>query len=126
MTKQLRTISLFFILYNLCVMNVQSQHIVDHSIKHSFLSSPAKSILSLIELEKKVFSYDIGFQEHDHDHKDEFHMHDHKLTLLDIISSEENSDFNCSGGFCMNRSHLHKKGLTLKKQLFEYFMSISC
>ncbi|GAA4278010.1 hypothetical protein GCM10022259_27340 [Aquimarina mytili] len=57
-----------------------------------------------------------------HDH------HDHEIaaSLKDIISSDEGADFNCSGGFCMNKAHFHKKGLTIKKQLFVYFMRISC
>ncbi len=56
----------------------------------------------------------------------EDHDHAHEVSLIDILSSDEGTDFNCSGGFCMNKSHFHKKGLTLKKQLFVYFMSISC
>lgn len=48
------------------------------------------------------------------------------LALIDLLKSDEGADFNCSGGFCMNKSHYHKKGLTLKKQYFVYFMNISC
>lgn len=58
------------------------------------------------------------------DHLD--HKHHHEVSLLDIITSDEGADFNCSGGFCMNKSHFHKKGLSLKKQFFDYFMSITC
>ncbi len=47
------------------------------------------------------------------------------ITLIDIITSDEGADFNCSGGFCMIKSHYHKKGLTSKRQLFDYFMKIS-
>lgn len=75
---------------------------------------------------KKVFSYMTEFLDVkyklDHDHSD----HIEGVTLIDIISSEESTDFNCSGGFCMNDLHFHKKGLTSKKQFFGYFMSISC
>lgn len=76
--------------------------------------------------EKKVFSY-ILFRIADkhflfHDDLE----HTHELTEMDIISSDEGFDFNCSGGFCMNKSHYHKRGLTPKKQLFGYFMSIAC
>ncbi|WP_062058864.1 hypothetical protein [Aquimarina longa] len=59
-------------------------------------------------------------------HLDEDHDHTHTISLLDIISSDEGADFNCSGGFCMIKSHFHKKGLTLKKQFFNYFMKIAC
>ncbi len=126
MTKQLRTISLFFVLFSFFAMTAQSQQLAEHSTDYLVLSSKTKNVLNSAKLQKKVFSDNIDSQKHSHDHEDEFHVHDHKVVLLDIISSEENSDFNCSGGFCMNRSHFHKKGLTLKRQFFEYFMSISC
>jgi len=48
------------------------------------------------------------------------------ISFIDIISSDEGSDFNCSGGFCMDKSHSHKKGLSIKRQLFGYFIKISC
>ncbi|MFC5044989.1 hypothetical protein ACFSTE_20805 [Aquimarina hainanensis] len=48
------------------------------------------------------------------------------LSMIDILSSDENSDVNCSAGFCMTKSHNHKRGLTTKKQLFHYFINISC
>ncbi len=70
---------------------------------------------------KKVFSYGLEEESHDaHDHGS------HEIVLLDVISSDNDFDFNCSGGFCMNNAHFHKKGLTTKKQLFEYFMNIKC
>ncbi len=66
---------------------------------------------------------------HHSSHSD--HTHDETSTdqdvaLIDIITSDEGSDLNCSGGFCMEKSHHHKKGLTLKRQLFNYFMKMSC
>ena len=65
--------------------------------------------------------------DHDHDnHGNESHDHSHDLSLRDIISSDKSTDFNCSGGFCMDESHYHKKGLTLRRQFFGYFMVISC
>jgi hypothetical protein len=78
---------------------------------------------------KKVFSYTLieNHDLHNHLEEDEFHNDgSHDISLIDIISSDEGSDFNCSGGFCMDKSHFHKRGLTLKKQLFNYFMKISC
>ncbi|AXT53782.1 hypothetical protein D1818_24265 [Aquimarina sp. BL5] len=83
---------------------------------------------------KNVFSYISNFEldSHDsHNHSEHTleqicHMHSESISLIDIISSDEGSDFNCSGGFCMDKSHFHKRGLTLKKQLFDYFMKISC
>ncbi|MEW7277423.1 hypothetical protein ABW636_02360 [Aquimarina sp. 2201CG1-2-11] len=84
------------------------------------------NLVSHLELdmsEKKVFSYDSNvIQEKDHRVN---HDHD-KIVLMDVLSSENHSDFNCSGGFCMNRSHFHKKGLSSKRQLFIYFMNITC
>ncbi|WP_299242806.1 hypothetical protein [uncultured Aquimarina sp.] len=83
---------------------------------------------------KNVFSYISNFKldSHDsHNHSEHTpeqicHIHSESISLIDIISSDEGSDFNCSGGFCMDKSHFHKRGLTLKKQLFDYFMKISC
>ncbi|KAA1244438.1 hypothetical protein [Aquimarina sp. RZ0] len=54
------------------------------------------------------------------------HKHTDAVSLIDIISSDKRSDFNCSGGFCMDKSHFHKKGISPKKQLFNYFINISC
>lgn len=78
--------------------------------------------------EKEVFSYKKCAVSHDHEGHEhqEGNFHSDGFTLIDIISSDEGADFNCSGGFCMDESHFHKRGLTLKKQLFDYFMSISC
>ncbi len=82
---------------------------------------------NIIEQSEKVFSYENCNLEHDHliqDHQDEFHSE--SISLMDIISPDEGADVNCSGGFCMHESHFHKKGLTLRRQLFDYFMKISC
>lgn len=78
--------------------------------------------------QKEVFSYKScsGSHKHEGHEHHESDLHSDSFTLIDIISSDEGADFNCSGGFCMDESHFHKRGLTLKKQLFDYFMSISC
>ena len=47
------------------------------------------------------------------------------MSLDEIISSDDLTDFRCTGGFCMNESHSHKKGLSFQKQLFNYFMKVS-
>tara|TARA_B100001750_G_scaffold242101_1_gene254899 strand:+ start:620 stop:979 length:360 start_codon:yes stop_codon:yes gene_type:complete len=62
----------------------------------------------------------------DHDHKVEISDASDLLVMQDFISSDESTDFNCSGGFCMNEDHFHKKGLTIKRQYFYYFLNISC
>ncbi len=77
-------------------------------------------------LNKKDFSYNTVSKDDKHDFLHKNHRHTHELSILDVISSDEGTDFNCSGGFCMNELHYHKKGLTLKRQFFGYFMSISC
>lgn len=59
-------------------------------------------------------------------HKEDTPLQEESITWIDIISADEGADFNCSGGFCMHESHFHKRGLTLRKQLFDYFMRISC
>jgi len=81
---------------------------------------------------EKVFSYIVGVESVVHTDGSSCSMeHGHSghtsgVSLIDIITSDTGADFNCSGGFCMDKSHFHKKGLTLKKQLFGYFMKISC
>lgn len=63
----------------------------------------------------------------DHVHKINYSKTDeNSIVLEDFISSDESTDFNCSGGFCMNEDHFHKKGLTIKRQYFYYFVNISC
>ena len=54
--------------------------------------------------------------------------HCNDVSLIDIISSEKEEDLNCLGGFCMDHTHFHKRGLNIKsrRQLFRYFVKISC
>lgn len=66
------------------------------------------------------------FDHADHDHEAEISDASDLLVMQDFISSDESTDFNCSGGFCMNEDHFHKKGLTIKRQYFYYFLNISC
>ncbi|SHI57576.1 hypothetical protein [Aquimarina spongiae] len=56
------------------------------------------------------------------------HNHCNDVSLLDIMSSEKEEDLNCLGGFCMDHTHFHKRGLNIKsrRQLFRYFVKISC
>ena len=56
------------------------------------------------------------------------HNHRNDVSLLDIMSSEKEEDLNCLGGFCMDHTHFHKRGLNIKsrRQLFRYFVKISC
>jgi len=75
---------------------------------------------------KSVFSYKFNLSCNAHHHEDHQELFSRTISLIDIISSDEEADFNCSGGFCMDKTHFHKKGLTLKRQLFDYFMKISC
>ncbi len=123
MSKSLHSLTLLVFLLIFNFINSQSLFADDHFSHEegNFHSVDVESNLTdnLISSEKKVFSYISKIQD---THLD----HDHDLSLLDVISSDESSDFNCSGGFCMNKSHFHKKGLTIKKQLFVYFMRISC
>ncbi len=85
------------------------------------------AVRNTLLLKNNVFSYDskkIMACDHSLDHR--VSLPTDAISLLDIISSDEGADFNCSGGFCLNRFHFHKKGLTLKRQLFDYFVQISC
>ncbi|UZO79550.1 hypothetical protein NBT05_11335 [Aquimarina sp. ERC-38] len=71
--------------------------------------------------------------EHEHSHCEHALFKDFKssheitgiMSLDEIISSDDVSDFRCTGGFCMNEGHSHKKGLSFQKQLFNYFMKVS-
>ncbi|WP_438422914.1 hypothetical protein [Aquimarina macrocephali] len=131
MNKLLRypLILVFLLIANLA--NSQSSTTINHSNHEqenifSFLSDHPILIQNQTCTKKKVFSYDFNIVETEHHHLEHDHDHASEVVLLDIIFSDEGSDFNCSGGFCMNKSHFHKKGLTMKKQLFDYFMSIAC
>ncbi|WP_108868235.1 hypothetical protein [Aquimarina aquimarini] len=108
--------------------NSQSDHSINHSHDEQdhILSSYEGTFLvdsQSIVKEKPLFYGAISILSEDHVLESN---HVHQITLLDIISSEEESDFNCSGGFCMNNFHFHKKGVTLTKQLFDYFIWVSC
>ncbi|MEW7291588.1 hypothetical protein [Aquimarina sp. 2304DJ70-9] len=125
MSKSLHSLTLLVFLLIFNFISSQSSF-ADNHFSHKtdiFYSTDVESNLedSHTTSNKKVFSYIFKTEDAhlDHDHNDD-------LSLLDVISSDESSDFNCSGGFCMNKLHFHKKGLTIKKQLFVYFMRISC
>ncbi|EZH73992.1 hypothetical protein ATO12_14015 [Aquimarina atlantica] len=129
MNKLLRypLILVFLLIANLA--NSQSSTTINHSNHEqenifSFLTDQPILIQNQAFAKKKLFSYDFNIVETENHHAD--HDHANELVLLDILFSDEGSDFNCSGGFCMNKSHFHKKGLSMKKQLFDYFMSIAC
>ncbi|MFD2561116.1 hypothetical protein [Aquimarina rubra] len=132
MTKRLHSILLFFSI--LFVSSLQAQSIV--FTENIDLFNQDAAITNRLELaenkeshSEKVFSYNSDMDHSAHKHEIHSESHDFgfsRISLIDIISSDEGADFNCSGGFCMDKSHFHKKGLTLKKQLFGYFMKISC
>lgn len=122
----LNTISAAFLL----VINMgysQSGNFIDSFIleQENILSSNSNPFVKqdAMLFGKEVFSYTFDIDT-SKDHFD--HEHGHEVSLLDVITLDEGADFNCSGGFCMNKSHSHKKGLSLKKQFFDYFMSITC
>lgn len=46
------------------------------------------------------------------------------LSALKILNENENSDFSCSGGFCMLESHNHKRGIAIIKQHFDYIITV--
>ncbi|MHA7059396.1 hypothetical protein ACWGOQ_0019370 [Aquimarina sp. M1] len=130
MTKRLHTILLF--LSVLFVSSLQAQNVVFNGnivnpnvvVSDISVRSEKKDIHS-----EKVFSCYLEMHPGAHKNKiqDKLHnLHSNHISLIDIISSDEGADFNCSGGFCMDKSHFHKRGLTLKKQLFGYFIKISC
>ncbi|WP_109852367.1 hypothetical protein [Aquimarina sp. AU58] len=129
MNKLLRYPLIFVFLLIANLANSQSSTTINHSNHEqenifSFHTDHPILIQNHVFAKKKVFSYDFNIVETENHHLD--HDHADEVVLLDILFSDEGSDFNCSGGFCMNKSHFHKKGLSMKKQLFGYFMSIAC
>ncbi|GAA4272109.1 hypothetical protein U6A24_11430 [Aquimarina gracilis] len=132
MTKLLHSsfLLVFFLITHLGNAQLESEHVY-HAEHHDleFLSDAENlNFETLGEANEKDFSYisDINKEELQYLYLDYDNDHDEELALIDIISSDEGTDFNCSGGFCMNKHHYHKKGLTLKRQFFIYFMSITC
>ncbi len=125
MNTSLHMLFLIVFVFGSTLISAQSSIVDTHShtkseVCHS--NHEASRVLNEYSLFKlKDFSHNTIS---DHIHSD--HDHSGEVSLLDIISSDEGTDFNCSGGFCMNKSHFHKKGLTIKKQLFVYFMKMSC
>ncbi|SEK23551.1 hypothetical protein SAMN04487910_0036 [Aquimarina amphilecti] len=129
MTKLLRPALLF--VFVLCSFNIQAQEDILKETIIQFNSDMTTFDFSIpheneITHDKKVFSYECVFENANHNHANHEVLHSEDIALIDIITSDEGTDFNCSGGFCMDKSHFHKKGLTLKRQLFDYFMKISC
>ncbi len=127
MTKLLHYSILLAVLSFATIGNAQSQQLPSNfSIGEDAKVFGLHTKISRADLlsKKKVFSHNLQCDSEDgHDHD---HSHIEKLSFIDIISADQEADFNCSGGFCMNTKHYHKKGLTLNKQLFIYFLSISC
>ncbi|WP_109300184.1 hypothetical protein [Aquimarina sp. AU474] len=98
----------------------------DHEINLSINDIPSFKSVDLKNNKEFSYGYLTEKSEYIHLYTDTDHDHKSDITLLDIITSDEGADFNCHGGFCMNELHFHKRGLSVKKQLFGYFMSISC
>lgn len=120
----------FLLIVNLGYSQSKSTQLHFHNENEvTFLSNTENLMQEMgLELNKKDISYNLSHdkEQYSYLYQNQDHDHEESLTLIDIISSDEGTDFNCSGGFCMNELHYHKKGLTLKRQLFGYFMSISC
>ena len=76
--------------------------------------------------DKNILVKRLDYHNHNNDLKADVSDVSNLLVIQDFISSDESTDFNCSGGFCMNEDHFHKKGLTIKRQYFYYFLNISC
>lgn len=120
MTKQLQFIPFLFLV--LTTLNVNAQELIDdlehiHDVQE-VVSTVAQSAVENVDfIEMKDFSYDYKVQQ-DRDGQNDL------AGLHEIISSDEKANFNCSAGFCMNRKHHHKKGLTRNRQLFNYFLNI--
>ncbi len=124
---------MFLLIFNFCNAQVKGKKSVESGIS---LTASSNTKEHNTTSKKKVFSYAMGMMRInvdkmrnsciavDDNNDDNDQSHD--LSMLDIISSDEGADFNCSGGFCMNKAHYHKKGLTLKRQFFGYFILISC
>lgn len=120
MVKQLHNyIFLFSFLFTSSISFSQNMVLDNHNDSVSFSLFLTKKDASKNILRKYDFTINL-FHGHHHDHIDDI------SSIRDIISSDKSTDFNCSGGFCMNSLHFHKRGLSLKKQLFEYIISISC
>lgn len=128
MTKQLNSVLLFAFLLVSSIITAQESVLKGDDVlfSHNGLLGSVNAQPENKSVEtKKVFSYKECFSHDAHNHAGH-QDHTSSLSLIDIISSDAGADFNCSGGFCMDESHYHKKGLTLKRQLFDYFMEISC
>ncbi len=117
------------ILFFLCFASISQAQNASESYNHELLHSTISALdsdenfVKKPPVKKKVNSYffvlpTIISSEHGHQHND--------ISQSDFISFDQVADFNCSGGFCMDRSHFHKKGITTKKQLFDYFIRMSC
>lgn len=126
---------LFIVLFIITsVVNAQGanfEHTHDHLDTRGFHEDTISIVVKGKKIVLKDFSYKYAIDKitcSEHTTNNYNHNHDNlckQVSLIDIISSDAGSDFNCSGGFCMDKSHYHKKGITLKRQLFDYFMKIS-
>lgn len=105
----------FFMVFGFTSAQTSSSHDLLHKHENSLVSHFEHDMSK-----KNVFSYNLRTNTQDD------HTYGQEIVLMDLISSENTADFNCSGGFCMTTSHFHKKGLTSHRQLFEYFMNITC
>ncbi|TPN83494.1 hypothetical protein [Aquimarina algicola] len=108
--------------FNFGYSQFDTSHHSDKEFGQTIISEKENILFHKISQANTTILFSCNFNEdHDHDHE-----HEDIALTLDFLSSDESTDFNCSGGFCMNESHFHKKGLTLNRQLFYYFISISC
>lgn len=113
----------------ICFVTSFSLSAQERFIEEQSYQNEVKVFLNSIDLEENEHIHSLVGLHIDHDHEvEEDHMHNHNyitMSLDEIISSDDIIDFNCTGGFCMKKSHTHKKGLSTQRQLFDYFMRIS-
>ena len=123
------TLFLAFVLFSVC-SNAQNKFDIAsvQSASHDTLIIEMFDLSDISRVSSKD-AYKTASVKESHIHSEKgdcHHSQNNDISLMDIISSDEEADFNCSGGFCMHELHFHKKGLTLKRQLFDYFIKISC
>ena len=126
MTKMIRILFPVF-LFTICFVS-PSLHAQDKLVVHKNGIQKEHQSDHVVAKKKELAIIEFVFDA-DHDHTcEKNHSHDHDMIVMsleEILSSDDIIDFNCTGGFCMKKSHTHKKGLSTQRQLFDYFMRIS-
>lgn len=117
--KTLLYLVLFLVINQLCAQNIDLHHHCNHDHSQNELLDSLSSDVTKDKLLTTSVNTFLQSEE-------KYSLEPLYLASLEIPFLVDEKDINCSGGFCFDSSHKHRKGLSEQKQLFFYFIKVGC